>query len=252
MSFEERVKAEPCAGAFSECLVDGNPEQHVRERRIKRRALAISILLQTLGLTALVIAPLLAKPAELAMRTVPPMPIYRSQPVHRVISDPVRPTVSGPCFKCAMNSRPEPRGAQTATTASEKGDETFIIDIPNGSENSGINVFDPRKQPTRPDTQQVRPQIMHVTRVDPAMLVRRVEPVYPPMARQIRRSGKVELHALIAADGTVQSLELVSGEPLLVQSALDAVKQWRYKPTLLNGQAVEVDTYITVIYTLQQ
>jgi len=93
---------------------------------------------------------------------------------------------------------------------------------------------------------------MHVTRVDPAMLVRRVEPVYPPMARQIRRSGKVELHALIAADGKVQSLELVSGDPLLVQSALDAVKQWRYKPTLLNGQPVEVDTYITVIYTLQQ
>ncbi len=242
MSFEERVKAEPCASAFRDCLVDGNSEH----------ALAISISLQTAGLAVLVLAPLLAKPAELAMRIVPPMPIYRSQPVHHVISDPVQPTVQGPCFKCAVNSRPDAHPVDSRSTAIDQGEGTIDIGTPTGSDDSGLNIFDPRKQPTKPDTQQVRPQIMHVTRVDPAMLVRRVEPVYPPMARQIRRSGKVELHALIAADGKVQSLELVSGDPLLVQSALDAVKQWRYKPTLLNGQAVEVDTYITVIYTLQQ
>jgi protein TonB len=252
MSFEERVKAEPCAGAFRDCLVDGNSEQTARQRRIKRRALAISISLQTIGLAMLVIAPLLAKPAELAMRTVPRMPIYRRQPVHRVISDPAPRPAQGPCFKCAINSRPDVRPVAPGNTAGDKDNDNFEGGVPVGPDDSGLNVFDPRKQPTKPDTQSIRPQIMHVTRVDPAMLVRRVEPVYPPMARQIRRSGKVELHALIAADGTVQSLELVSGEPLLVQSALDAVKQWRYKPTLLNGQAVEVDTYITVIYTLQQ
>ena len=88
--------------------------------------------------------------------------------------------------------------------------------------------------------------------ISPALLVHRVEPVYPALARQIRRAGRVELHAIIANDGTVRSLEAVNGDPLFVQSALEAVRQWRYKPTLLNGQAIEVDTFITVIYTLQQ
>jgi protein TonB len=93
---------------------------------------------------------------------------------------------------------------------------------------------------------------MVVAHIDPAMLIRRIEPIYPALARQIRRSGKVELRAFIATDGTVQSLEVVSGDPLFVSSALEAVKQWRYKPTYLNGSPMEVDTYITVIYTLQQ
>src|SRR5260221_14638596 len=105
MSFEERVKAEPCAGAFRDCLVDGNSEQTARQRTIKRRALAISISLQTAGLAVLGIAPLFAKPAELPLGTLPPMPSYRRPQVHRVISDPTPPLVQVPGFKCAMNSR---------------------------------------------------------------------------------------------------------------------------------------------------
>jgi periplasmic protein TonB len=90
-----------------------------------------------------------------------------------------------------------------------------------------------------------------VGHIDPALLTRRVEPVYPVLAHQLRRSGRVELHAVITTDGSVQSLEVVSGDPLFVNSALEAVRQWHYKPTYLNGQPVEIDTYITVIYTLQ-
>ena len=93
---------------------------------------------------------------------------------------------------------------------------------------------------------------MHVTQIDPAMLTHRVEPVYPPLARQIGRSGRVELRAIIGTDGTVQSLEAVGGDPMFYQSAMEAVRQWRYTPTLLNGQRVEVDTYITVVYTMQR
>jgi protein TonB len=84
------------------------------------------------------------------------------------------------------------------------------------------------------------------------MLTHRVEPVYPTLARQIGRSGHVELRAIIAADGTIQSLEAVGGDPMFFQSALEAVRQWRYTPTLLNGRQVEVDTYITVIYNMQR
>ena len=75
-------------------------------------------------------------------------------------------------------------------------------------------------------------------------------PVYPALARQARIQGSVVLHAIIDKDGKVAQLEVISGHPLLVQSALDAVKQWRYKPTLLNGDPVEVDTTITVTFTM--
>jgi protein TonB len=86
--------------------------------------------------------------------------------------------------------------------------------------------------------------------VTAASLINRVQPVYPPLARQTRVSGTVRLHAIISKEGSVQQLEVLSGHPLLVQSALDAVRQWRYRPTLLNGEPVEVDTTIDVIFSL--
>jgi protein TonB len=88
--------------------------------------------------------------------------------------------------------------------------------------------------------------------VQAAHLVNKVQPGYPPLARQTRISGTVKLHAIIGKDGVVQQLQVVSGHPLLVQSALDAVRQWRYQPTLLNGEPVEVDTEIDVIFSLAQ
>lgn len=88
--------------------------------------------------------------------------------------------------------------------------------------------------------------------VQAAKLVNRVQPLYPPLARQTRISGTVKLHAIIGKSGAVEQLQVVSGHPLLVQSALDAVKQWRYQPTLLNGEPVEVDTEIDVIFSLAQ
>src|SRR2546425_2465156 len=88
--------------------------------------------------------------------------------------------------------------------------------------------------------------------VQAARIVNRVQPVYPPLARQTRISGTVRLHAIIGQDGTIQSLEVLSGHPLLQQAALDAVRQWRYQPTLLNGDPVEVDTTIDVIFALNE
>jgi protein TonB len=86
--------------------------------------------------------------------------------------------------------------------------------------------------------------------VTSGLLVRRVNPVYPPLARQARIQGQVVLRAQIGKDGSIQNLQLVSGHPMLVQSALDAVKQWKYKPYLLNGEPVEVDTEVLVNFTL--
>jgi len=81
-------------------------------------------------------------------------------------------------------------------------------------------------------------------------LVHDVRPQYPPLARQARIQGTVVLQAVIGKDGKIENLKIVSGHPLLAQYALDAVKQWRYKPYLLNGEPVEVDTQINVNFTL--
>jgi protein TonB len=86
--------------------------------------------------------------------------------------------------------------------------------------------------------------------VQKARIVKQVRPVYPALARQARIQGTVKLTAEIAKDGSIQKLDVLSGHPLLIPSALQAVKQWRYKPTLLNGQAVEVLTQIDVNFTL--
>ena len=85
-----------------------------------------------------------------------------------------------------------------------------------------------------------------------AKLIRQPQPVYPQIARQARISGTVELAAIIGEDGHIQQLTVVSGHPLLRQSALDAVKQWVYQPTLLNEQPVKVSTTIDVIFSLGQ
>ena len=113
-----------------------------------------------------------------------------------------------------------------------------------GSVISATNSAVPRFVPVVP--QRIRIS-QGVTR---GLLIHREEPTYPPLARAARVQGEVVLSAVIDTNGQIQNLQLVSGHPMLVPSAITAVKQWRYKPYLLNGQPVEVETTITVIFTL--
>lgn len=83
-------------------------------------------------------------------------------------------------------------------------------------------------------------------------LLLKVEPKYPPIARGARAQGQVVLSAIISKPGKIEDLALLSGHPLLVPAAIEAVKQWRYRPYLLNGGAVEVVTTITVTFLLLQ
>jgi len=94
------------------------------------------------------------------------------------------------------------------------------------------------------------PNTIRVSRMDPGMLIARVEPRYPALAQKTRTQGQVILAAVIGRDGRVQNLRAVSGHPLLIKSAIDAVQQWRYRPTMLNGQPVEVETQIVVNFTM--
>jgi periplasmic protein TonB len=100
--------------------------------------------------------------------------------------------------------------------------------------------------PPKPTTSRIRVG----GNVIAASIIRQVMPQYPPIAKTAHISGTVVLHAIIGKDGAVQDLQYMSGPPLLMKSALDAVKQWRYKPTMLNGEPVEVDTTISVVFTL--
>lgn len=86
--------------------------------------------------------------------------------------------------------------------------------------------------------------------VSQGMLVHQIKPTYPPLARQARIQGSVVLQAVIGKDGSIQNLKLVSGHPMLAPAAIEAVRQWRYRPYFLNGEPVEVDTQITVNFTL--
>jgi protein TonB len=234
------------------CLVDGDPEQLKRERQIRRRALAISISLQALALAAILLMPLLGKPATIVVRDYVPVPPYYSPPQHAHIdiAPRVRPRLRPTGFYAPthipqhINTDPQPPEPVGVTVPIEGAG----LNVP-----GAIPITDTRAttQPLPPaPTQPKTPKVVHLSQIDASKLISRVEPMYPVLAKQIGRSGKVELHAIIGEDGMIQSLEAVGGDPMFFASAMQAVKQWRYTPTMLNGQAVKVDTYITVIYNM--
>jgi protein TonB len=242
------------SASLGACLVDGDADQLNRARRTRRRSLLLSVLLQIAIVAALILIPMLSKAARIALANVMPVPPY----YHTINSEHamerphrVRTHEFVFCLKCppVLTQRP------TASTNSiQPGDSSSPDPIGNGvgpecfecvglAANTGLH-------PAIPDVP--KPSIVHVTHIDPAMLIHRVEPIFPTLARQTGREGRVELHALIGTDGAVRSLQFLEGDAMFYQSALDAVRQWRYKPTFLNGRPVEVDTHITVIYKLNR
>lgn len=133
------------------------------------------------------------------------------------------------------------------SSASDTGAD-WQIGVPNGVDNSTGPMLDLPGVPPRPTAPSMPP---HPSFVSEANVVYRVLPVYPPIARQIGAQGPVVLRAVIARDGTVESLHVVSSaHPTLNQAALEAVSQWRFRPYLLNGVAVEVEAQITVNFIM--
>jgi periplasmic protein TonB len=101
-----------------------------------------------------------------------------------------------------------------------------------------------------PPPKPVQQRIRVGGNVQAAKLIRQPLPIYPQIAKTAHIQGTVILHAIISKDGSVSNLTYESGPPLLMRAAMDAVRQWRYRPTLLNGEPVEVDTTISVVFTL--
>jgi protein TonB len=102
--------------------------------------------------------------------------------------------------------------------------------------------------PSRPAPVAVKPLL--VSHLSEANLLHKVQPVYPPLARQARVQGAVELRAIIGKTGAIENLVVVRGHPMLAAAAVEAVKQWRYRPYLLNNEPIEVETDITVNFLL--
>jgi len=91
---------------------------------------------------------------------------------------------------------------------------------------------------------------IHISHMSEGDLVRKILPAYPALARSARIQGQVVLQAVISKQGAIENLRVISGHPMLVPAAIEAVRQWRYRPYFLNNEAVEVETQVTVNFSL--
>ena len=213
--------------------------------------LVLISLLYTDVLPGAVTRSLLVAPAPPQV-TVPILPVSRSHPklVARIF-DPRR------LFAPVVIPKKIPSLVQ-ATPAPEIGVAGSLGEA-NGSDATGLSVLigSVPEPPAPPLMEQAKNQPAHKPvrlggRVAEANLIRKILPVYPPLAKAAHIQGTVEFTALISKEGNVENLQLVHGHPLLVRAAQEAVLQWRYRPTTLNGEAVEVVTDIIVNFTLAQ
>jgi TonB family protein len=256
MTFEAPSVPGDTFSSFRSCLVEGDPQSEERARRIKQRAVAASIVLQSLALTALVLYPLLGKSERIFASNLTPIPPYAGigKAHHSTPSDPIR-AIPRPCGRvCAASTAPVtvPTHGQGLASADGNGDD-LISRIPPTAGIRDSLILEDRRAPIAPppDVESSATERRKVSELQQmAHLINRIQPDYPKLAMQMGREGRVELHAIIGADGTIESLEVISGDPFFFRSALAAVRQWRYRPTILDGRPIGVDTHITVIYTL--
>ncbi len=244
---------------LSDCLVDSDADVALRNKQRRRKALTISLAVEAVLLTALLVWPLLNPSTMSARYAVDPIPPYAGggrQAPHTSSSSHPRPNYID------LNHLHFPTIGEHLRPAPESGADDAAPSIGDGSygdslgSGTGPEVLGgspngpPPPRPPDPKPAVASKPIFVSMGAQEAMLVRRVEPVYPTWARQVHVSGTVELRAIIAKDGSVINLEVISGHPMLVRAAVDAVRQWHYRPTLLNNQPVEVQTFVTVKFVL--
>jgi protein TonB len=248
--------------ALSRCLVDGDPVTKLRDRHRRREALGISFVIESVVLALLIVAPLMTSVAQPHFTTTSSMPLafggshtaaearHPTSTIHRSEKFRAHP------FTFTMNPtarRPAPR-VEEDVAPPISGAGPFAGSSPPGG--NMITDFRPTDVPVQPPTEIKKSDEKRAVKisesVQQAQLVSRIEPRYPPLALQTRKEGTVLLHAIISREGRITAIEVASGSPWFVQAALDAVREWRYRPTYLNGEPVEVETSITVIFRLSQ
>jgi len=174
----------------------------------------------------------------------PPPPPAAATPVHRVVevNDTVLRQPTKIPQKVAIIKDEEPAPANAGVMGGVPGG------VPGGSMGGVIGGIIGSARNNLPTVSVDRVRVS--SGVASGNLINKVQPVYPPIARTNRIAGQVVLHALISKNGNIENLQVVSGHPMLTQSALEAVRQWKYKPYLLNGEPVEVETTIQVNFNL--
>jgi protein TonB len=265
MQGTSRQKLDPEQGklemALGRCLVEGDPETTWRARRTRRKTFGVSLAIEFLLLLSLVATPLFTSLAQPQLHPLlPPQLIFfgalseHSPVLHAITTTTVQVSkIPNPYLQTLAPHKP---------LSIHRGEETGEVPIPDvsgGFVPGAVQVIGAGRTPlfeepphiAQPAQQEERP-VKISEGVLEAQLISRVEPQYPVIAVETRTEGTVRLHAIISRDGRITSLEVLSGHPFLVKAALDAVRQWRYRPTLLNGEPVEVDTSITVIFRLRE
>jgi periplasmic protein TonB len=254
-------------GSLSECLVDNDPAARVRARLLRSKALAFSATLEAMLLTSMFLWPLIS-PAALPQNSLyTPIAPYYGGGKYNNPGESRGSAHPGPTKFAPNESRPtwQPHEIpRTPTDGNAEQEDDFDCGLGEAGPNlPGITVGGPGAlgieggtgdrvlvpEPPHAEPVHVRPT-PRSGEVMAAMLVNRVEPKYPTIAIAAHISGTVHLRAIISKDGTVRELEVVDGNPLLAQAALVAVRNWRYQPTRLNGEPVEVETYVTVNFIL--
>lgn len=248
-------------GSLSGCILENDPETQDRARWLRGKALAVSLTLEAAFLGAVLILPLLNPGALGGRLVVTPLPPYSggNNPVEerrRTVSRPSPSQYEAPrvCLVCAQPVRP-----QVSNNTGGNGDAPVIGSGFDSSANElgpviaggDPNARSPMEAKKPEPTQRSAPQ--HISEgVMEAALLHKVQPQYPKLAQITHVSGTVQLRAIIGTDGRIRELEVLSGNALLQPAAVAAVREWRYRPTMLNGQAVEVETLITVNFILGQ
>lgn len=250
-------------GSFEGCMVDGDAEALERARRLRGKALAISLALEVLLVAAMLLWPLITPGVLPRQYVVTPTPPYGGHPVpnaerhsssHHAQANPIHPTLPVLFHQPAIipPHAQEPLDGPSLDTSIGLGTPGVPgggEDLGNGGLPGGLGTNPP---PLPPPAQPVRSGPLKVSRgVMEAALIQRVQPTYPSTAKWLHLSGTVELRAVIGTDGRVREAQVISGNAILARAALDAVSQWRYRPTLLNGKEVEVETLITVKFVLE-
>src|SRR5260370_16676003 len=214
-------KPQQSLGSLSACLVDGDGEQWAREWRVRRRALALSILLQSAVLATLILVPLSGKAECISLTIVTTVVQYghpRKHPRGNARTTTSRPPMRDSRFTFhPPTNRANPHPVEEANPVGPHVEFDPKGNARNdGPDCSGCISIGGRETGPRPPQPPVetptRPR--HIkTQLDPAMLIHRVGPVYPPLARQTRREGRVELRALLGTDSTIPSLHILSIVP---------------------------------------
>jgi protein TonB len=239
-------------------------ESKGRTKTRKRSTVLLSSLIHVVTIAALILIPLLrpdALPAlSAASSGIPLPPVPRPIEIVQVVKPlpEIQPTIRPlPGELIAPTVIPD-----TIATIIDPPESSFVPPAARNTDGIGKILSAiaqhqneaealPPPPPPVPPAPTVSAPIRVGGEVQRANLVFQVKPTYPEILRRARVQGTVTLEATIAKDGQIENLRVLSGHPFLAQAAIDAVKQWRYRPTLLNGEPVEVVTNITVTFTLQ-